>query len=122
MSHSNKTVSPLRQRMIEDMTLRKLGAATQLSYIRAVVKFTRFLRRSPDTATAEELRQFQLHLVEAGVSSTTINATLTGLRFLFEQTLDKPRAAEEDQARVRAAQDSRSPERRGSDSCTRGGR
>jgi integrase/recombinase XerD len=90
MSHSNKTVSPLRQRMIEDMSLRKLGTATQLGYIRAVERFTRFLGRSPDTATAEELRQFQLHMVEAGVSSITINVTLTGLKFFFEQTLDKP--------------------------------
>jgi site-specific recombinase XerD len=55
-----------------------------------VVRFTRYLGRSPDTATAEELRQFQLHMVEAGVSSTAINATLTGLKFLFEQTLDRP--------------------------------
>jgi len=90
MNHSNKTVSPLRQRMIEDMTLRKLGPSTQDHYIRAVVRFTRYLGRSPDTATAEELRQFQLHMVEAGVSSTTINATLTGLKFFFEQTLEKP--------------------------------
>jgi site-specific recombinase XerD len=90
MSHSNKAISPLRQRMMEDMMLRKLGTATQLGYIRAVEKFTRFLRRSPDTATAEDLRQFQLHLVEAGISSITINATLTGLKFFFEQTLDKP--------------------------------
>jgi integrase/recombinase XerD len=90
MSHSNKAISPLRQRMIEDMSLRKLGTATQLGYIRAVERFTRFLGRSPDTATAEDLRQFQLHMVEAGVSSITINATLTGLKFFFEQTLDRP--------------------------------
>jgi site-specific recombinase XerD len=76
--------------MIEDMTLRKLGASTQDQYIRAVLRFTRYLGRSPDTTTAEELRQFQLHMVEAGVSSTAINATLTGLKFLFEQTLDRP--------------------------------
>jgi site-specific recombinase XerD len=76
--------------MIEDMTLRKLGPSTQDHYVRAVVRFTRYLGRSPDTATAEELRQFQLHMVEAGVSSTAINATLTGLKFLFEQTLDRP--------------------------------
>jgi integrase len=76
--------------MIEDMTLRKLGPSTQDQYIRAAVRFTRYLGRSPDTATAEELRQFQLHMVEAGVSSTAINATLTGLKFLFEQTLDRP--------------------------------
>jgi site-specific recombinase XerD len=76
--------------MIEDMTLRKLGPSTQTGYIRAVVKFTRYLGQSPDTATAEDLRRFQLHLVEDGTSSITINATLTGLRFFFDQTLDKP--------------------------------
>jgi integrase/recombinase XerD len=90
MSHSNKAISPLRQRMIEDMTLRKLNPSTQDHYIRAVVRLTRYLGRSPDTATAEELRQFQLHMVEAGVSTTAINATLTGLKFFFEHTLDKP--------------------------------
>ena len=88
MSDSNKSVSPLRQRMIEDMTLRKLSPKTQIGYIRAVVKLARFLRRSPDTATAEDLRLFQLHMSENGVSNTTINATITGLRFLFETTLD----------------------------------
>lgn len=88
MSDSNKSVSPLRQRMIEDMTLRKLSPKTQIGYIRAVVKLTRFLKRSPDTATAEDLRLFQLHMSESGVSNTTINATITGLRFLFETTLD----------------------------------
>ena len=90
MGQSNKSVSPLRQRMIEDMTLRKLSLSTQTGYIRAVVKLTRYLGRSPDTATAEDLRRFQLHLVEDGTSSITINTTLTGLRFFFDQTLDKP--------------------------------
>jgi len=90
MGHSSKSVSPLRQRMIEDMTLRKLGPSTQIGYIRAVVKLTRYLGRSPDTAEAEDLRRFQLYLVEQGTSSITINATLTGLKFFFEQTLDKP--------------------------------
>ncbi len=89
MSNLNKPVSPLRQRMIEDMTLRKLGDSTQIQYIRAVVKLTRYLRRSPDTATAEDLRLFQLQMVEAGTSSITINATLTGLKFFFEHTLDR---------------------------------
>ena len=88
MSHSNKPVSRLRKRMIEDMTLRKLSDKSQTAYIRAVVKLTRFLGRSPDTATLEDLRVFQLHMSESGVSSTTINATITGLRFLFEVTLD----------------------------------
>ena len=77
MSDSNKSISPLRQRMIEDMSLRKLSPKTQIQYIRAVVKLTRFLSRSPDTATAEDLRLFQLHMSENGVSNTTINATLT---------------------------------------------
>jgi len=90
MGHSSKSVSPLRQRMIEDMTLRKLGPSTQTGYIRAVVKFTRYLGRSPDTAEAEDLRRFQLQMVEDDVSSITINATLTGLKFFFDQTLDKP--------------------------------
>jgi len=90
MGHSIKSVSPLRQRMIEDMTLRKLGPSTQTGYIRAVVKLTGYLGRSPDTAEAEDLRRFQLQMVEDGTSSITINATLTGLKFFFEQTLDKP--------------------------------
>ena len=66
MSHANQSVSPLRQRMIEDMTLRKLGPSTQTGYIRAVVKLTRYLGRSPDTGTAEDLRLFQLHRVRQG--------------------------------------------------------
>jgi len=90
MGHSSKSISPLRQRMIEDMTLRKLGPSTQTGYLRAVVKFTRYLGGSPDTAEAEDLRRFQLQMVEDDVSSITINATLTGLKFFFEQTLDKP--------------------------------
>jgi site-specific recombinase XerD len=76
--------------MIEDMTLRKLGPSTQTGYIRAVVKFAQYLGQSPDTATAEDLRLFQLHLVEQGTSSITINATLTGLKFFFSYTMDKP--------------------------------
>ena len=83
------SISPLRQRMIEDMTLRKLSPKTQTAYIRAVKKLTQFLGDSPDTASAEDLRRFQLHLVECGVSSITLNATITGLRFFFEVTLDR---------------------------------
>ena len=90
MRHSNKTISPLRQRMIEDMTLRKLNPKTQTQYIRAVVRLSRFLGRSPDQATAEDLRRFQLHLAESGVSNITINTTLTGLKFFFTHTLDQP--------------------------------
>ena len=90
MTHSNKSISPLRQRMIDDMTMRKLSPKTQAGYLRAVLKFTRFFGRSPDLASSEDLRAFQLQLVEQGVSSTTINATLTGLTFLFGVTLERP--------------------------------
>jgi site-specific recombinase XerD len=73
--------------MIDDMTMRKLALKTQRAYICAVLKLARFLKHSPATATAEELRLFQLQLVAQGVSAITINATLTGLKFLFEETL-----------------------------------
>jgi site-specific recombinase XerD len=76
--------------MLDDMALRKLNSRTQTQYIRAVKNFTRFLGRSPDTADAEDLRRFQLHMVEHGVSSITINATITGLKFFFDSTLDHP--------------------------------
>jgi len=74
--------------MIDDMAMRKLKPGTQTAYLRAVVKLTRFLHRSPDSATPEDLRLFQLHLATSGVSSKTLNATITGLRFFFEVTLD----------------------------------
>ena len=92
MTQPTESISPLRQRMIDDMTLRKLGPKTQKTYIRAVRNFTRFFGQSPDAAGAEDLRRYQLHLVQQGTSSTTINATLTGLRFFFEVTLDRPGA------------------------------
>jgi integrase len=86
------TTSVLRQRMLDDMSLRKLTEQTQRTYIRAVERFTRFFGQSPDLASPEDLRRFQKHLVETGVSTTTINGTITGLRFLFEVTLDRPQA------------------------------
>jgi site-specific recombinase XerD len=75
--------------MIDDMTMRKLAAKTQRAYICAILKLTHFLKHSPATATAEELRLFQLHLVTQGASAITINATVTGLKFLFEVTLQQ---------------------------------
>ena len=80
-------VSPLRQRMIEDMTARKLGSHTQKSHIYGCKRFAAFLQRSPDTATAEEIRRFQLHLSETGMSICNRNRIMTGLRFLFRVTL-----------------------------------
>ncbi len=81
------TVSSLRQRMIEDMNARKLGSHTQRSHISSCKRFAAFLTRSPDTATAEDIRRFQLHLSETGVSICSRNRTMTGLRFLFRVTL-----------------------------------
>ncbi len=92
MAQSTKPISPLRQRMLEDMTMRKLSAKTQAAYVRAVANFTRFLKRSPETADAEDLRRYQLHLVEQSVSPTSINVIITGLKMFFEVTLDRPEA------------------------------
>ena len=89
MDSSTRTGTPLRQRMIDDMRMRKLEHKTQEAYIRAVCKLAVFLRRSPDTASVEDLRRFQLHLVDHGSSPITLNATLTGLKFLFDVTLDR---------------------------------
>ncbi|HEY8877352.1 MAG TPA: site-specific integrase, partial [Roseateles sp.] len=87
MSSLTTNVSPLRQRMIDDMRMRKFDGKTQTHYIRAVRRLAAFLRRSPDTATAEELRAFQLHMVDTGTAPPTINATLSGLKFFFDVTL-----------------------------------
>ena len=81
------TTELLRQRMIEDMTARNLGPASHKSRLRAYKRFAIWLERSPDTATADNIRQFQLHLAETGVGTVTRNATMTGLRFLFRVTL-----------------------------------
>jgi integrase/recombinase XerD len=87
MNTTTQGISPLRQRMIEEMRMRQLAPKTREAYIRAVLHFTRYLRRSPDTATAEELRGYQLHCVKQGISAITLNATITGLKFFFEATL-----------------------------------
>jgi site-specific recombinase XerD len=89
MNPTMPAVSPLRQRMIEDMRMRKLNPHTQEGYIRAVRKLTQYLGRSPDTATVEDLRNFQLYLVDHGISPITLNATLTGLKFFFDVTLGR---------------------------------
>ena len=83
-------ISPLRRRMIEDMTVRKFAARTQEGYIRAVKNFSAFLGASPDTASAEDLRRYRLHLVASGVGVPSINHSLTALRFLFLVTLREP--------------------------------
>lgn len=89
MNPSTPGVTPLRQRMLDDMRMRKLDEKTQTSYIRAVRKLAAFLGRSPDTATVDDLRRFQLHLVDSGSSPITLNATITGLKFFFDVTIDR---------------------------------
>jgi site-specific recombinase XerD len=84
---STESITPLRQRMIEDMKARKLCAGTQRGHIRSCKRFASFLKRSPDTATAEDIRRFQLHLSETSVSICNRNRIMTGLRFLFRVTL-----------------------------------
>ncbi len=93
MTQSTQPISPLRQRMIDDMRLRKLSAKTQTAYIRNVKEFTRFLGRSPVAANAEDLRRYQLYLVEQGTASGTLNAKITALKFFFGTTLDRPEVA-----------------------------
>jgi integrase/recombinase XerD len=84
---STDNISPLRQRMIDDMNARKLCAGTQRGHIRGCKRFAAFLNQSPDTATAEDIRRFQLHLADAGLSICSRNQVMTGLRFLFRVTL-----------------------------------
>ncbi len=83
-------VSPLRQRLIDEMEMRRFGRETQRNYIRDVGRFATFLRRPPDTATAEEVRRFQVEQLDQGVSVPTMNAIVSALRFFFTQTLDRP--------------------------------
>jgi integrase/recombinase XerD len=95
LSMSNTTtVSPLRQRMIEDMAARLLEPGTQRGYIRGCRRFAAFLKRSPETATAEDIRQFQLHLAESGVSICSRNQMMVGVGFLLRVTLRRLDLAE----------------------------
>jgi site-specific recombinase XerD len=90
MTPSTPKVTPLRQRMLDGMRMRKFGSKTQAACVRAVRQLTVFLGRSPDTVSAEDLRRFQLHRVDHGTSPSTINATISALKFFCEVTLDKP--------------------------------
>src|SRR5207302_7776306 len=86
MSETN-TVSPLRQRMIENMAPRKLNPHTQHSHVYSCKRFAAWLKRSPDTASPDEVRRFQLYLIESGASICNRNRIMTGVRFLFRVTL-----------------------------------
>jgi site-specific recombinase XerD len=84
---TTEAITPLRQRMIEDMSARKLGKHTQRGHIYSCKRFAGFIKRSPETATAEDIRRFQLHLAETATSICNRNRIMTGLRFLFRVTL-----------------------------------
>jgi site-specific recombinase XerD len=84
---SPTTVTPLRQRMIEDMTARNLGRHSQRSHLYSCERFAGFLERSPDTATADDIRRFQLFLIESGTGICNRNRIMTGVRYLFRVTL-----------------------------------
>ncbi len=86
---TDRSISPLRRRMIEDMKIRGFAIKTQTGYLRAVKNFTAFLGRSPDRADAEELRRYQLHMRSNGASATTMNAAVSALRFFFGVTLGR---------------------------------
>jgi site-specific recombinase XerD len=87
---TDKAISPLRQRMIEDMTIRKFAPKTQHDYLQRVKNFATYLGRSPDTANFEDLRRYQLHLAASGAGVPTLNQTISTLRFFFKVTLGRP--------------------------------
>ena len=91
---TDKAISPLRRRMIEDMTIRKLASKAQASYIRAVRDFSIFLGCPPDRASAENLRRYQLHLASSEISIPSRNAIVTALRFFFTVTLGRGEVTE----------------------------
>ncbi len=86
---TDEAISPLRRRMIEDMTIRKLASKTQQGYIRTIKNFASFLGRSPDTASLEDVRRFQLHLAQSGAHPPILNHTVSALRFFFRVTLKR---------------------------------
>ncbi|MEH6727386.1 MAG: site-specific integrase [Hyphomicrobiales bacterium] len=83
---TEERTTPLRERMIEDMRIRGMGDKAQKAHIRAIKDFAAFLRRSPDTASPEDLRAYQLHMTDAGITPTTFNARIVALRFFFGMT------------------------------------
>ena len=91
---TEKAISPLRQRLVEDMTIRRLGPKTQHDYIRHVKSFADFLGRSPDKATAEDVHRYQLRRASIGTTVPTVNANASALRFFFNITLKRSDLAE----------------------------
>ena len=94
MTDSDRTISPLRRRMTEDMTIRGFTSKTQTGYLRAVRDFTAFLGRAAGRADAEDLRRYQLHMRSGGASATSMNGAVSALRFFFTVTLGRREAAD----------------------------
>ncbi len=86
----DQPISPLRQRMLDAMAVRNFSDKTRHDYIRQVKSFASFLGRSPDTASADDLRRFQLHQRQNGVQPSSMNSAVSALRFFFSTTLDRP--------------------------------
>jgi integrase/recombinase XerD len=89
-----KQISPLRQRMIDDMAMRNMSPATQGAYVRAVRNLSRFFRRSPDELTFDNVREYQLHLISRGLQAATIIPIICAIRFFYGTTLGRPNVAE----------------------------
>ena len=87
---TEQAISPLRRRMIEDMSMRKFAPKTQHDYVQRVKDFAVFVGRSPETAQSEDVRRFRLHLTSSGAGTPKINASVSALRFFFKVTLDRP--------------------------------
>ena len=83
-------VSPLRRRLVDDMAMRRFSRETQRNYVRDVGRFATFLGRRPDTATADDLRRFQVEQQDAGTPVPTMNSIVSALRFFFTRTVDRP--------------------------------
>jgi site-specific recombinase XerD len=94
MTDTDRQPSPLRRRMIDDMTVRNLSPATQRSYIHAVAKFSRYFGRSPDRLDLEDVRAYQVYLVSQGISWPALNQTVCALRFFYGVTLNRPEIPE----------------------------
>ena len=92
---TEKAISPLRRRLLEDMAIRRLSPKTQLHYVRHVKRFADFLGRSADKATAEDVHRYQLWLASIGTTVPTVNVSATALRFFFKVTLKRHDLAEE---------------------------
>lgn len=92
---TDKAISPLRRRMIDDRAIRQLGPKTQSGYIRAVKNFVAFLGHSPDQASTDDIRRYQLHLASSDLGVPSVNAAMTALRFFFKVTLRRSDVAED---------------------------